>query len=184
MAFCGLCVCPSQESVAVIETCGKFAYVADPGLHCVNPLFGQKVSGTLSLRVQQLDVRCETKTRVSQGPPISVPKCWNPGNLVTLPYLPGAWKPHWLAYTLLTAFFYLHPVTSGGQESVFPHAPHRTTCLSPWSSLFSTRQAPLSLCLCESLVALQSIPLPAHHSRSHAMHFPLIFISFQRGGRS
>ena len=96
MAFCGLCVCPSQESVAVIETCGKFAYVADPGLHCVNPLFGQKVSGTLSLRVQQLDVRCETKTKVSQGPPfLQIPS-------PTAGTRPGTWKPHWPACTLLT----------------------------------------------------------------------------------
>lgn len=37
--------------------------MADPGLHCFNPLAGTWLAGTLSLRVQQLDVRCETKTK-------------------------------------------------------------------------------------------------------------------------
>ena len=40
---------------------------ADPGCHCVNALCGHSVSGTMSLRVMQLDVKCETKTKVGHG---------------------------------------------------------------------------------------------------------------------
>lgn len=54
--------CPEQETVAVIETCGKFSNVAYPGFNCVPVCCGAMVAGQLSLRVQQLDVRCETKT--------------------------------------------------------------------------------------------------------------------------
>lgn len=57
-----LCTCPEQETVAVVEQCGKFSYVAHPGFNCVHCYCGQSVAGKLSLRVQQLDVRCETKT--------------------------------------------------------------------------------------------------------------------------
>jgi regulator of protease activity HflC (stomatin/prohibitin superfamily) len=37
--------------------------VAYPGCNCLNPICGEVVAGNLSLRVQQLEVRCETKTR-------------------------------------------------------------------------------------------------------------------------
>lgn len=50
-----------QQTVAIIETFGKFTRVARAGLHFKIP-FIQKVAGKLSLRVQQLDVRAETKT--------------------------------------------------------------------------------------------------------------------------
>lgn len=38
--------------------------ILEPGCHFLNPFCGQAVSGTISLRIQQLDVRCETKTKV------------------------------------------------------------------------------------------------------------------------
>uniref|UniRef100_A0A6T8R3H4 Band 7 domain-containing protein n=1 Tax=Chlamydomonas leiostraca TaxID=1034604 RepID=A0A6T8R3H4_9CHLO len=57
------CVCPEQETVAFIESCGKFDKVAYPGCNVIWPCCGQASAGTLSLRVQQLDVRCETKTK-------------------------------------------------------------------------------------------------------------------------
>jgi hypothetical protein len=34
-----------------------------PGFNCVCCCIGEAVSGGLSLRIQQLDVRCETKTK-------------------------------------------------------------------------------------------------------------------------
>ncbi|KAG1653983.1 hypothetical protein FOA52_007176 [Chlamydomonas sp. UWO 241] len=56
-------VCPSTQTVAVVENCGKFSTFATPGCNCVCGLVGQSVAGIVSLRVQQLDVRCETKTK-------------------------------------------------------------------------------------------------------------------------
>eukprot|EP00798_Chlamydomonas_sp_ICE-L_P031387 gene31387-6545_t len=50
------------ETIQVIESCGKFDRIAYPGFNCVLVCCGAAVAGTLSLRVQQLDVRCETKT--------------------------------------------------------------------------------------------------------------------------
>ncbi|GFR52051.1 hypothetical protein Agub_g14571 [Astrephomene gubernaculifera] len=63
MACCCCCVCPEQETVAVVERCGKFSHIANPGFNCIDCCCGATVAGKLSLRVQQLDVRCETKTK-------------------------------------------------------------------------------------------------------------------------
>ncbi|KHN01170.1 Hypersensitive-induced response protein 1 [Glycine soja] len=52
-----------QSSVAIKEVFGKYNDVLDPGCHCVPWYFGNRVAGALSLRIQQLDVRCETKTK-------------------------------------------------------------------------------------------------------------------------
>mmetsp|Transcript_20550 Transcript_20550/g.31415 ORF Transcript_20550/g.31415 Transcript_20550/m.31415 type:complete len:280 (+) Transcript_20550:165-1004(+) len=60
MCFC----CPfivNTSEVAVIERLGKFNRLAHPGLGCVCVPFDVMV-GKLSYRVQQLDVRVETKT--------------------------------------------------------------------------------------------------------------------------
>lgn len=46
-----------------IEQCGKYHRVANPGINCINPLCCEEVAGKLSLRVQQLDVAVETKTK-------------------------------------------------------------------------------------------------------------------------
>ena len=46
--------------------CGKFSRIAYPGFNCVWCCIGEAVAGGLSLRIQQLDVRCETKTKVSR----------------------------------------------------------------------------------------------------------------------
>lgn len=60
MACC--CVCVRTQEVAVVEDLGQFKRLIDPGFHCIMwPL--QSVTGTLSLRIQQLDVFCETKTK-------------------------------------------------------------------------------------------------------------------------
>lgn len=50
-----------QQVVAIVETFGKFTRVAHAGLHFKIP-FVQTVAGRMSLRVQQLDVKAETKT--------------------------------------------------------------------------------------------------------------------------
>lgn len=56
------CVCVRTNTVGVIEDCGQFKKLTDPGFHCIlYPI--QQVAGTLSLRIQQLDVACETKTK-------------------------------------------------------------------------------------------------------------------------
>lgn len=60
--FC--CVQVEQSTVAIKEWFGKYNEALDPGCHCLPWIFGQKIAGRLSLRVQQLDVRCETKTKV------------------------------------------------------------------------------------------------------------------------
>lgn len=51
-----------QQTAAVLERLGKFTSVRGPGLHVKVP-FIDKVAGKLSLRVQQLDVMVETKTK-------------------------------------------------------------------------------------------------------------------------
>lgn len=60
-----LCCClqVDQSTVAIKETFGKFDEVLNPGCHFLPWCFGQKVAGYLSMRVQQLDIRCETKTK-------------------------------------------------------------------------------------------------------------------------
>jgi len=59
---CCCMVCVRTQEVGVVEDLGQFKTLLDPGLHCVNwPLQG--VVARLSLRIQQLDVICETKTK-------------------------------------------------------------------------------------------------------------------------
>jgi len=56
------CVCVRTNTVGIVEDCGQFKKLTDPGFHCIlYPI--QQVAGTLSLRIQQLDVACETKTK-------------------------------------------------------------------------------------------------------------------------
>nr|XP_043614961.1 hypersensitive-induced response protein 1-like [Erigeron canadensis] len=57
------CVQVEQSSVAVKEHFGKFDKVLQPGCHCLPWCLGYRLAGKLSLRVNQLDVRCETKTK-------------------------------------------------------------------------------------------------------------------------
>lgn len=59
--FC--CVQVDQSTVAIKETFGKFEDVLEPGCHFLPWFLGSQVAGYLSLRLQQLDVRCETKTK-------------------------------------------------------------------------------------------------------------------------
>ncbi|KAK2989762.1 hypothetical protein RJ640_012702 [Escallonia rubra] len=57
------CIQVEQSSVAIRENFGKFGNVLNPGCHCLPWCTGSRLAGFLSLRVQQLDVRCETKTK-------------------------------------------------------------------------------------------------------------------------
>lgn len=50
-----------QRTTAIVQRLGKFVREAGPGLHFKVPLL-DRVIGRLNLRVQQLDVRIETKT--------------------------------------------------------------------------------------------------------------------------
>ncbi|ONM21607.1 hypersensitive induced response2 [Zea mays] len=52
-----------QSTVAIKENFGKFSEVLEPGCHFLPWCIGQQIAGYLSLRVRQLDVRCETKTK-------------------------------------------------------------------------------------------------------------------------
>jgi len=51
-----------QQSIALVEMFGKFVRIAQPGLNVKIPLI-EKVKGKVNLRVQQLDVKVETKTK-------------------------------------------------------------------------------------------------------------------------
>lgn len=51
-----------QQSVAIVERFGKFSRSAAPGLHFKIPLI-DRISGRVNLRVQQLDIPVETKTK-------------------------------------------------------------------------------------------------------------------------
>lgn len=57
------CLQVEQSTVAIKESFGKFDDVLEPGFHVVPWVLGQKVAGYLSLRIQQLDIRCETKSK-------------------------------------------------------------------------------------------------------------------------
>ncbi|PPS04570.1 hypothetical protein GOBAR_AA16096 [Gossypium barbadense] len=59
--FC--CVQVGQSTVAIKERFGRFEDVLEPGCHCLPCFLGSQLAGHLSLRLQQLDVRCETKTK-------------------------------------------------------------------------------------------------------------------------
>ncbi len=50
-----------QQTARIIQRFGKFERVAGPGLHLYSPFF-ETVSQPINLRVQQLDVKIETKT--------------------------------------------------------------------------------------------------------------------------
>ena len=60
--FC--CIKVDQSTLAIRESFGKFDNVLEPGCHCVPWICGKQIAGHLTLRVQQLDVRCETMTKV------------------------------------------------------------------------------------------------------------------------
>lgn len=59
---CCCCRCVRTQQIGVVETLGQFTKLIAPGCTCIFwPI--ANVVGTLSLRIQQLDVYCETKTK-------------------------------------------------------------------------------------------------------------------------
>eukprot|EP00727_Mastigamoeba_balamuthi_P009924 m51a1_g5554 putative spfh band 7 phb domain-containing membrane-associated protein family isoform 1 (295) ;mRNA; r:550295-551618 len=60
---CGCFVCVGESELAVVENCGKFSKIIKPGCHLIPCCIGQSVAGQITLRVRQLNVNCETKTR-------------------------------------------------------------------------------------------------------------------------
>mmetsp|Transcript_10614 Transcript_10614/g.19806 ORF Transcript_10614/g.19806 Transcript_10614/m.19806 type:complete len:283 (+) Transcript_10614:197-1045(+) len=56
------CVCIKTQEVGVVEDLGSFKRLLDPGFHFI-PFPLSQVAGKLSLRIQQIDVVCETKTK-------------------------------------------------------------------------------------------------------------------------
>jgi regulator of protease activity HflC (stomatin/prohibitin superfamily) len=61
LATAGAFFVVNQQTAAVVQNFGKFARVALPGLNLKIP-FIETIAGRINLRVQQLDVRVETKT--------------------------------------------------------------------------------------------------------------------------
>lgn len=57
------CYQVDQSTVAIKETFGKFDEVLDPGCYFVPWVIGKNVAGYITMRVQQLDVHCETKSK-------------------------------------------------------------------------------------------------------------------------
>jgi len=68
MAFFGFIILISsfftvkQQTAAIVERFGKFQSISQSGLHLKIPLV-DRISGRLSLKIQQLDVMVETKTK-------------------------------------------------------------------------------------------------------------------------
>lgn len=56
------CICVKQRHAAVVESCGAFSSVAGAGPTCLIPCVNN-VPAVLSLKIKQLEVRCETKTK-------------------------------------------------------------------------------------------------------------------------
>lgn len=62
MDECCCFACIHTQQVGIVEDLGQFKRLLAPGLHCVCwPI--QQIAGRLSIRIQQLDVICETKTK-------------------------------------------------------------------------------------------------------------------------
>ena len=58
---CWCLQCVETSEVGVIEKCGQYDRLASAGCHCLLYPF-EGIAGRVSLRIQQLDVACETKT--------------------------------------------------------------------------------------------------------------------------
>lgn len=54
--------CVDQAEMGIVESLGKFSRVLKPGFTCLIPVIENHV-GSVTTRVQQLDVGCETKTK-------------------------------------------------------------------------------------------------------------------------
>jgi len=59
----GCCVTIPQANVGMVERWGKYVRTAGSGFNCLNCFCGEQVVGMVSLRIQQLEVPVETKTK-------------------------------------------------------------------------------------------------------------------------
>ena len=59
----GCCLCVPEQRVAIVEQFGKFHKIAPPGLLCLWFPCIRSVKGVVNLQVQQLNVKCESKTK-------------------------------------------------------------------------------------------------------------------------
>lgn len=59
----GCCASIPYSEVGIVEKWGDFDRTISPGCHCFNCCCGVKLKDTVSVRVQQLGVKCDTKTR-------------------------------------------------------------------------------------------------------------------------
>ena len=58
------CQCVRTTEIGVSESCGRFESLLEPGFYCLPwPLYD--ISGRLSVRINQLDITCESKTKDS-----------------------------------------------------------------------------------------------------------------------
>jgi regulator of protease activity HflC (stomatin/prohibitin superfamily) len=55
------CTCIAQDEVGILTKLGEFKRLLYPGWNCIVPCL-ESVSGSISTRIKQLDVACETKT--------------------------------------------------------------------------------------------------------------------------
>jgi len=55
-------ICVEQSEVAVVESFGKFTYLATPGCHCLVPC-RDEVAGKVSLRLEEMNCNIESKSR-------------------------------------------------------------------------------------------------------------------------
>ena len=55
------CACVSEGTVGVVENCANFSHIAQPGLAFYVP-FVCYIKKRLSMRIEQLNIRCESKT--------------------------------------------------------------------------------------------------------------------------
>jgi len=56
------CTTIESSSVGIVERWGKFVRTANPGFNCLNCCCGESIAGIISLRINQLDLKVETKT--------------------------------------------------------------------------------------------------------------------------
>ncbi|AYU78227.1 SPFH domain / Band 7 family [Leishmania donovani] len=57
----GTCPSISQSEVGIVETCGRFSYTADPGIHCL--WCGSILVRRITLRLQEYELKVESKTK-------------------------------------------------------------------------------------------------------------------------
>jgi regulator of protease activity HflC (stomatin/prohibitin superfamily) len=68
---CGCFACVRETEVAIVENCGSYSRLVPAGCSTIACPF-ESIVGYMSLRVQQLNVTCDTKTKVLPFSPLSL----------------------------------------------------------------------------------------------------------------